>query len=159
MHRAFKILLPILFVPLGLGGAIGVATFLAYSRNQEPCRTPLSTNELTGEGVAAPDGVEVCGREGATVQVVVRPSLLCLATQGLVSCPSMHDLALAFATRSDGWDTGAIDVDEKRDDANVALSRGSDRVIVRLHRQRFGDVTGTVDLFIAPAKSAKVADE
>jgi len=159
MHRALKVLVPILFVPLGLGGAVGAATLLTYSRNQEPCRTPLSTSELTTEGVAAPDGVQVCGHEGATVQVVVRPSLVCLVSQGLVSCPSMHDLALAFAARSKGWDTGAIDVDDARDDAHVTLSRGSDQVIVRLHRQRFGDVTGTVDLLLAPAKSAQNDDD
>jgi hypothetical protein len=149
----------VLMAPVSLGLIVYFAALSAYAGNALPCDAPLDHGPLERFGVTLPPDVAVCGDSGGDAENtsyrlrVSKPNPVCLVTEGAAGCTSMTENVLAFVPRMEGWDTGDIATTE--DSATVDFARGQDRVHLRLHRSRYGEVTGDLDLRIAsPASRA-----
>ena len=140
----------IVLLPVGLGVAVGGATYLAYRDNHMKCDAPLAHARLTELGVDLPPAATVCRetKRGDSVDldvVVESPSIACFATAGFLGCPSLASAALRLvAPMTDaGWGTGDDAGPRQPDSETIEFVRKGQRARMMLFRSRYGEITGT----------------
>lgn len=151
MGRSWRVKpLHLALIPIGLLGLVlfgSTGRYAAYRGNRFKCE-PSGATALTKLGVGLPAGVEVCGKEGKRAHrlLVETPPTVCMASYGLVGCPSSKKKALAFVTAmaDEGWDSGDLDV--KGDFVDASFRRGPERARLHLYQSPYGEVSGTIEL-------------
>ncbi len=154
-RRLLEVAFLIVGLPTMLVTAVGGATYLAYRDNRMHCDSPLPASKVRDIGVEIPEGATVCARSGSDGQTTYRvlastPSPICLATGGNLGCASTGKIALQFVTANTEWGTGNITSDAEH--ASVELVRRGEHAHLRLHRSRYGEISGDLDVRLDPRK-------
>ena len=147
-----------------LFGLYALATGLRlwrYSGSQQSCDTPVSSARLQAWGIEMTDSVRLCSEHessyGARYYVLMaRAPVVCVASMGLVGCPSARaeGLRWAIGMTAKGWGTGNLGR-QQGSSLTYELLREDSSMMMSVHEDQYHEITGFLQVTAPLARSAR----
>lgn len=150
-----------LAVLLGLYALVAGLRLWKYSGSQQSCDTPVSSARLQMWGIEMTDGVRLCSEHessyGARYYVLMaRAPVVCVASMGLVGCPSARaeGLRWAIGMTAKGWGTGQLGL-QRGSSLTYELLREDSSMLLSVYEDQFHEITGLLQVTAPVARSAR----
>ena len=149
-----------------LFGLYALATGLrlwGYSGSQQSCDTPVSSARLQAWGIEMTDSVRLCREEessssyGADYYVLMaRAPVVCVASMGLVGCPSARaeGMRWAIGMTAKGWGTGNLGR-QQGSSLTYELLREDSSMMMSVYEDQYHEITGFLQVTAPLARSAR----